>query len=585
MSGKIYEKGTVSFPEPQYESSDCRPWDAGSGTLYTTGDVEDVFRCVSRLCAGGQLYSPQKSSPPYRRAPPSIRIAGDIFDGGGIEKQGFSFRLPPDLRALYSAAPLAYYLGASVDIDNSAHIALNSGGRIAIPDHPDFEAWTGEMLRRTFYLDCAVRYAYASGGLLNGLDVKELLGLSAHEIFHMMPDERFLLYADPSLDIPELPVWHMAAYLDPVPENVEVLPFLLHSLSAIYVPRSIPTTERGIVSMSIRSFLGRQKEPDAGINAASHSIVVPALRKARSQLWFSEGYPVDAVKASAQAFVNGRRYRKKANVRVGVICNEEAMAEEVDVIIEALSNTHASLEIRWDAGVAAVTGAFARGFDILQLIGHCDGRGFKCSDGFARVSDIPENNTPMFFFNSCASHREAEKLIAKGSVCGVATLFRVLEEAAFDVCRNFYRMLGAGYPAFIALDAARECSVLGKEYLLIGDGSFTCFNSDGLKPFYRIDRLGDEWTLGLILGNVDKGYVIGSWTSTGKRMVSDLGSETRFLSAEHLASMAEKFEGFCLYERNIYASVEEAALKAAEDARGGPGPSRYRRGKIRRSHG
>lgn len=536
---------------------------------YGTMGIGDIFECLSALCAHDQLSSPQKSNPLFRRPPPPILACRRPLDNA--VNAPLSFHLPADYRALYPASSLAYYLGASLEADDDAYIAFNSGDSVGLPDIPELEEWMGEALRKTFYLDCAVRYAAVSGGALNGLDVRELLGLPAKDIFNMGPGERFLLYSGVP-DVPGLPQWHMAAYLDPVPESVEALPFLLHSLSAIYMPRSSPASERGVVSMSVRHFLGKPQGHYGPSDAAGRSIVVPSLREAGCQLWFSDGFPVDASKASARAFSNGQRHvRKGRNVSLGVICNEEAMAGEVDAIVDALSDTSASLEVCWDAGVPKFSRMFARGFDIVQLIGHCDERGFKCSDGFAKVCDIGENRTPMFFINSCSSYREAAALVERGSVCGIATLFRVLEEAAVDVCKDFYRMLGAGYPASIAIGAARECSALGKEYLLVGDGSFAPFGGDPLKPFYRITGRGDELALGCTMGNVDKGYVVSSWSPEGRKMVSDLGFESGPMEAEHLAAISEKFKGYCLYERSIYTSVREAAAKASRNV------TRYRK--------
>ncbi|MDI6897715.1 hypothetical protein [Methanocella conradii] len=537
-----------------------------SGVIYTSRDVEDVFRCLSTICTAGRLNSPQKSNPLYRRPPPLIRVSDVAFDKRAVERERFSFHLPPDYRFLYPAATLAYYLGASLEADGAAFIELGSGGRILLPNFPEIELWMGDMLRRTFYLDCAVRYAVASGGALNGLDVRKALGRPAVDVFYMRPDERLLLYHDAGPNLDELPVWHMAAYLDPVPESVEALPYLLHSLSAIYSPRSSPMTERSLVSLSVNGFLGRQGVALPGVDKGERSVVVPSLMPARSQLWFSEGYPVDAVKATPRAFMNSQRYPRKKKVRVGIICNEADMSEEVDVVIEALSDAASAMQVFWGLDVSGFSRVFARGFDIIQLIGHCDERGFKCRDGFAKARDIEENNTPMFFFNSCSSHAEAAKLVDKGSACGVATFYRVLEEAAVDVCRNFYLMLGAGYPAYMAIDAARECSVLGKEYILIGDGSY-CFGGDGLKPLYRISRHGEECTLSCTIGNVQKGYVVSTWSPEGKKMASDLGFETRFMSPEQLSAIAMKFKGFCIYNKSIYTSVREAAMKAAEDSR------------------
>jgi len=550
--------------------------------LYTSGNIEDIFHCISTVCTRNAVSTPLKSNPVFRPDPPPIRLVDEIFNGRAGDNAKFSFHLPPDYHFLYSAAPLAYYLGAQVQVDDEPYVSFKSAGPMLLPE-ARMEEWMGEMLRRTFYLDCAVRYAVLSGGTLNGLDVGELLGMRAGEVFNMEAGERFLLYARIKASIPGLPVWHMASYVDPVAESVEALPFLLRSLSAIYSPRSTPTTERGLVSMAVQNFLGRQMVPDLAGDDATYSVVVPSLREAGSHLWFSSGFPIDAAKASVRAFENRQKYGhgKKKQVRVGIICNEPAMEDEVDVIMKALSDTPVSIEVCWDVGVAGFAGIFARGFDIVQLIGHCGARGFKCSDGFARMDDIKENNTPMFFFNSCSSHREAARLIEKGSVCGVATFFRVLEEAAVDVCRSFYLMLGAGYPASVSIKAAMECSVLGKEYLLIGDGSYTCFDGGDLKRFYRVERHADGYTLGCTMCNTDKGYIMGSWFPDGKRAITDLGFETRPLSMEHLTAIAKKFKGYCLYNRNIYTSVEDAARKATLDER--RSPNRHR-GKTRRSY-
>ncbi len=549
--------------------------------LYTTGDIEDVFRCVSAVCTRNAGGTPLKSNPAFRRDPPSIRLAAGALNRRHEDNDGFAFHLPPDYRFLYSAAPLAYYLGAPVHIDSEPFVSFRTADRLLLPE-AQVEEWMGEMLRRTFFLDCAVRYARMTGRALDGTDIEELFGMRPADVFSMEAGERFLLYTGLSAGIPGLPVWHMASYLDPVAESVEALPFLLRSLSAIYSPRSIPMTERGLVWMEVRNFLGRQP-PEIEDEGATCPVVVPTLRKAGSQLWFSSGFPIDAAKASVRAFENRQRYclRKKAHVRVGIVCNEPSMEEEVDVIVNALSDTPVSIQVCWDASVEQFAGIFARGFDIVQLIGHCGARGFKCRDGFARVDDIKENNTPMFFFNSCSSHKEAAILVEKGSVCGVSTFFRVMEEAAVDVCRSFYLMLGAGYPASISIKAAVERSVLGKEYLLIGDGSYTCIDGGDLKRFYRVERRAEGYTLGCTMCNTDKGYIVSSWLPDGKRAVTDLGFETRPMSGEQLMAIAKRFKGFCLYNRNIYTSVLDAARKAMLDERRPPS----RREKTRRSRG
>lgn len=474
---------------------------------------------------------------------------------GHDPRGALEFRLPPDLGALYSVSTLAHYLGASIVVGDAAFI--DDGGKVALPDMPDLEVWAGEALRKTFYLDCAVRCAAVTGNSLNGLDVGGFLGVSPEEAFEMGPGERLRLYsALPS--VPGLPPWHLAAYLDPSPESVEALPFLMRSLAAIYTPRASPVSEREVVSMSIREYLGRGKNT-VSANAPGHHVVLPSLRQAAFHLWFSDGFPVDASKVSVRSVSGSRHSRKNTRASMCIVCNEAAMAGEVDAILQALEDAPVSIEVLWDSRVSGFARAFGRGFDVVQVIGHCDGRGFKCRDGFARVGDVKENRTPVFFLNSCASYREAAELVERGSACGVATLFRVLEEAAVDVCRNFYRLLGAGYTVSVALDAARECSALGKEYLLVGDGSLACFGGNTVKPLYRIRRVGDAFTLGCTMGNLEKGSFVESWSPRGRTTVSDLGFETGPMGAEQLDAVSGRFRGFCIYDHVLYGGVGEAA--------------------------
>ena len=554
--------------------------------ICTSGDIDNVFNCVSRMCLLGGSDTPLKSNPMYRGALPLVKIVKRQTDRSWHSKSKFSFHLPPDYRFLYPAAPLAYYLGASVEVDDEPFIAFRSAEPMPLPCLDGLEQWMGEKLSRVFYLDCAVRYAWASGGTLNGMDVQALVGRCAGEVFNMGAEERFLLYTGLNFDMREIPEWHMASYLDPVAESVEALPFLLRSLSAIYMPRSVPVTERALVSRAVRDFLGRQNESPDMCDNATGSVVLPALRKAGSQLWFSDGFPVDAAKSSVRAFLNRQKYGAgKRQARVGVICNDPAMEREVDIIIEALSNSPVSMQVYWNTGASDFSEIFARGFDIVQLIGHCDAQGFRCSDRPARIEDVTENNTPMFFFNSCSSHREAARLIEKGSVCGVATFFRVLEEAAVDVCRNFYLLLGEGYPASVSIGAAMECSVLGKEYLLLGDGSYACFGRGEIKRFYRLTRQNGAYKLGCTMSNDEKGFVVCSWFVDGERAVSDLGFETGCMTGEQLSAIAGKFKGCCMYDRSIYMSVEDAVLKALEDdLEGQKATRRCRKGKRPRCY-
>jgi len=114
---------------------------------YTPVDIEDVFQYVSDLCTRDRLSSPQKSDPRFR-LPLTAERARAFREGR--EKSHITFHLQPDLRALYPASTLAYYLSAPAVMDDGDYIALSSGETVAVPGVPGLETWAGETLRRMF---------------------------------------------------------------------------------------------------------------------------------------------------------------------------------------------------------------------------------------------------------------------------------------------------------------------------------------------------------------------------------------------------------------------------------------------------
>ena len=162
-------------------------------TAYTSPDIPGIFDCVSSICSDHAISSPDKSNPLFRGVPPSIKIL-EGFAGVEPFRQEFSLHLPHDLRYLYTAAPLAYYLGTPIEPSDRPYITFDNYEPVGLQSIKGFETFAGEALRRTFYMDCAVRYEARSGKSLPGMNVRKLLGYSALEIYDMSMEERFVLY-------------------------------------------------------------------------------------------------------------------------------------------------------------------------------------------------------------------------------------------------------------------------------------------------------------------------------------------------------------------------------------------------------
>jgi hypothetical protein len=63
------------------------------------------------------------------------------------------------------------------------------------------------------------------------------------------------------------------------------------------------------------------------------------------------------------------------------------------------------------------------------------------------------------------------ELIRKGAVGGVVTLNDVINSGALRVGRAMARLLDLGFPLRSALDIARERSIIGSQYIVVGDGN------------------------------------------------------------------------------------------------------------------
>ena len=88
-----------------------------------------------------------------------------------------------------------------------------------------------------------------------------------------------------------------------------------------------------------------------------------------------------------------------------------------------------------------------------------------------------------FFLNGCRSYRQGAPLIEAGAVGGEVTLGDVINSGAVWMGGALARLLDAGSTLRSALSVARFESIVGGQYTVVGDGSFTLRQADGGVPF------------------------------------------------------------------------------------------------------
>ena len=536
-----------------------------SASVPCSPSTDDLFKCISALCRVPGEESVMRSHPFFRRPLRAYPAAGGVQ--ADVQKPctpAIIFYLPPDLRYLYAAAPLACYAGASIVAGKSPAISV-SGELLPLPGEAhEFARWSCNFLRYMFHADCALRYETTTGRRLAGIDIPADTGTSSEKLLSLGIADRLLTYFGASRrnggrQVP----WHTASYVDPVPSSIMLIPSLLQSLSAIFYPAGKKVTEREVVQTEVRQFLGRNFRSGASLAEGTGHIVMPVLENAFIHQWLSDGYPIDAVKQLRTPVSNRTVNPLNGQVpRIAIICNEDAMFGEIIALQDTLKSITSITMLR-NVTCDELLGTFAEGYDIVQFIGHCDSRGFKCPDGYADLSMVENNITSMFFFNSCSSYLQGIRLLEKGSTCGISTLYNVIDEAAKDVSVNFYRLLARGYPVLTAYLGAKECSVLGKEYLLSGNGQISLFDKGASMPLYHLAKSGSGFTLSCILACAEKGliYSAGEGDVPG---LPDTGMVLRHVSLSALIEGLSLPDGSCIYDGKIFNSIAEAAMDNLE---------------------
>ena len=233
--------------------------------------------------------------------------------------------------------------------------------------------------------------------------------------------------------------------------------------------------------------------------------------------------------------------------------------------IRNILKNKATITLLRNLSSADLTSVFTEGYDIVQFIGHCDHRGLKCQDGHVDLSNLDSNKTPIFFFNSCSSYLQGIKLLQKGSICGIAALYRVIDEEAIDVCVNFYQLLVRGYPVLMAYLGAKECSVIGKEYLFLGNGNFSLFEGNSSMPLYRLIKTRQGYTLSYIVAGPEKG-LIQSYRDGSLPGLPDTGVVLDNVPLTFLMDDLSLPMGACIYEGKIYKSIHDAVLENLDDS-------------------
>ena len=430
---------------------------------------EGVATAVTHAASAGPTTGPERSDPSNREHPPLVtfgeeRIPSAVADR--LPETGIELRVPADYGALYTTAPLAYYLGATVAVDgdaSEARLTTTAGIDHRLPADDGLAARAGRLLRTVFHLDCLAR------------DTDRVTSPA-------VPEVDLESYADRPIagrlatvlrDVPDgfegrLPEWQLSTYVAPDPYNARALPHLLDAMSLIHPPSATELDGKGLLKRSLDDFFRGE--------VATANRLDPDLGPGHAHAWLADGIPITASKTTVRAYENRLRHRvgSRDSLRIDVVVNDPEMRSETEVArIYRRRAAELPVEVTVHESLtrAELRRVFESSTDFVHYVGHCEVDGLRCPDGHlaARTVDV---GARTFFLNACGSYAEGLALVENGAVAGGVTLTRVLDGQASTVGTGFARLLVHGVGFERALSLARRQIMMGSDYAVVGDGTY-----------------------------------------------------------------------------------------------------------------
>lgn len=457
-------------------------------TITTTDDPRDLMRTVSILSSALKTTSVERSYPTLRGHPPLVELGNSLEIPQSLKspETGVTIELPTGLETLLEAAPLVYYLGADIRVSDSPAIATETGFSHPLDGGSSFRHNVARVLKHVFLLDCVTR----TEGIYNvelseRRELSTVIDLDYQQLYKRPLAERIEEYLQISEEtIAELlPAWKLTAHVPPEPASIEVLPFALNELALINAhTRETSASETSLGSGGLRGDADLLSVPKVtGAKKRRKDTPRPATATL-GHVWFGAGTPEGATKATLAAYRNRLEKTPTAgNILIAVVLNDERMEQErktVESIYGPRKNLPFDVEFHRELAKNELRTLLRRDLDFIHYIGHVDDTGFECTDGTLAVDSIEQVGVDSFFLNACRSYQQGIALVDRGAIGGVVTRQDIVNTEAIELGRTLAKLLHLGFPLRPAIDLAKGESLIGNQYVVIGDGETAVAQSE-----------------------------------------------------------------------------------------------------------
>jgi hypothetical protein len=476
-----------------------------AATVTTTENPHDMMRAIEAFGSALKTADPERSYPTLRGHPPAVELGDELSIPDGLEppETGITLELPPERSVLYVAAPLAFYLGADLVPGPVPRLTTDTGFEYTFrPD--DFEADVERVLKQVFFLDCVTR----TEGLYE-LDLHERAAIESHVDldFETLYDRPVAEQVEAYLDVPfelvtdHVPEWRLTAHVETTPETIEQLPFVVDDLAVVRTAAAQTQPEPTVSPEAAQEFTRDDAITRSAATTASpteQSFVQPEQTDALEEAWIGDSIPIGASKLTKAAFENRlERETTDGNITIDIVVNDSRMNEERTLVDTAYGDRDElpfDVRIHRNVTVDELRSLLAEQTGFLHYIGHTEQDGVKCADGKLDLSTVEETGVDAFLLNSCNSYNQGLALIEAGAIGGIVTLNEVVNESAVTIGETIARLLNAGFPLRAALTIARDESVFGGQYIVVGDGGMTVAQPASMTPsLLEIQRKQEEF--------------------------------------------------------------------------------------------
>lgn len=497
-----------------------------------TSSPTDLMDAISRFGSAMQTWTPERSYPTLRRYPPLITVGEELSIPDGLEppETGVKITVPKSREFVFPTAPLAYWLGATVEcgppaihIQNSRYLLGKSGRSQFESDLGAFQSELTDLLRYTFYMECAIRSWYGADGqfarLVDEGDIptncsalRELSFLSRTkrylDLYRSHPNEMAQIFDEAD--------WYKRADIVPEPHRASVLPTLANDLATIHCHpqekeneppeiRDKESIQRGRRSghsdPPVTDSSGSEASTDLGSN---DSILGTRATAPESdsffQTWVGGGAVSNASKTVSDACRRriGRTLPEDTTIDIDVVVTSEGMLDEstVSTIYNFQDDIQSNISVYKNLSRDELATVLEQESDYLHYVGHVIEDRLECADGPLSVDSISGLGADLFFLNGCSSYQSGVQLLDKSAVAGVVTLDMISNRIATFAGRQVASLLSFGSSLEAAVKVVHDRLLPTRQYLVVGDARAKVLPSlRGTIDIVRVEHTGEEFKI------------------------------------------------------------------------------------------